>query len=351
MKLPIENLYYLLCYAWNHLETRELLRSAALKAERPEDLLARLLSEGTSHVLRAGLDRGYVERSGDLSAPRGKMDVATTGKRALLAVPAVHCRFDELSHDVPHNRVIKATLETLARSGSLAPELRGELARIAERLDTVASVPLSNQLFRKIYVHRNNAAYGLVIDVCALVARNLLPESENGGVQLRDFTGSDQQMGLMFEEFVRAFLRREQSCFKVDSRHIPWDGAGATSADDARLPIMKTDVTLSSESETVVVETKYYSDPLLQYHGGTAKVRSGHLYQLLSYVRNLSATAKAGGRVRGILLYAQAGRELDLQYRIHGHEISVKSLNLTQPWDRVRSDLLRLAEPTEAQAA
>ena len=352
VEIPVENLYYLLCYAWDHLETRDLLKTAVVEGERPVDLLARLLLEGMRHVLRRGLDRGYVEYAEDLRSPRGKMDVTVTGKRALLSRPAVHCRFDELSHDVPQNRVIKATMVALVQSESLAGELRGDLMRTIDRLDDVTTVRPSNQMFRQVCIHRNNALYGLLIHVCELIVRNLLPDpAEDGAIRVRDFTGSSQEMGLMFEEFVRCFLRREQTHFKVDSPQISWDGGGLSESAVLRLPVMKSDVTLTSAAETVIIETKFYSEPLVHSHGGVPKVRSGHLYQLLSYVRNHAAAAPEGRRVRGILLYAETDRSLDLQYRIHGYDISVVSLGLAQPWKGIRADLLELARPCEVEAS
>lgn len=351
MKIPVENLYYLLCYAWGHLETRDLLRTAAVEGERPVDLLARLLVEGTRHVLRRGLDRGYVELAEDLRSPRGKMDVAATGKRALLSRPAVHCRFDELSHDVPQNRAIKTTLVALTRSSSLAAALRGDAAKLVDRLDDVTDVRPSAQMFRRVSIHRNNASYGFLMSVCELIVRNLLPDPDrDGAVQIQDFTGSDQQMGLMFEEFVRSFLGREQAHFKVGSPQISWDGGGLSDAANQRLPVMKSDVTLTSPEETVIIETKFYANLLARFHRGMPKVRSGHLYQLLSYVRNQAAASPAEQRVRGILLYAEDHRELDLLYRIHGHDIRVASLRLAQQWDGIRADLLDLARPASAEA-
>jgi hypothetical protein len=45
----------------------------------------------------------------------------------------------------------------------------------------------------------------------------------------------------------------------------------------------------------------------------------------------------------GCLLYARAGTDRRLRYRIDGHDITVASLDLNQPWRQIHKDLLELA--------
>lgn len=60
MAIPLENVYYLLCYAWNRLDARDRVDVSAVPGNRIENLLAKVLIEGTAHLLRSGLDRSYV---------------------------------------------------------------------------------------------------------------------------------------------------------------------------------------------------------------------------------------------------------------------------------------------------
>ena len=68
-------------------------------------------------------------------------------------------------------------------------------------------------------------------------------------------------MGRLFQLFVRKFLEREQSQFKVDAPKVPWDLGYGDGSDVAWLPEMNTDVTLTNESQRVVIESKYYATP------------------------------------------------------------------------------------------
>ena len=60
MAIPIQNIYYLLCYAWDRLEARDLIDVSSLAGSRTENLFAKVLAEGTSHLFLRGLDRGYI---------------------------------------------------------------------------------------------------------------------------------------------------------------------------------------------------------------------------------------------------------------------------------------------------
>ena len=55
--IPIQNIYYLLCYAWDLLEEADELAVGIEDLPRVEDLLARLLINGTRRLLRRGLIR------------------------------------------------------------------------------------------------------------------------------------------------------------------------------------------------------------------------------------------------------------------------------------------------------
>ncbi len=104
---------------------------------------------------------------------------------------------------------------------------------------------------------------------------------------------------------------------------------------------MQTDVMLTNPSRRIVIETKYYATPY-QAHHGTKKLRSEHLYQVLTYVEHLSAIA--GPEPIGVLLYASAGEDWRLEYRLRGHRLLVRTLDLDRDWKAIHRDLLGMAE-------
>lgn len=110
MNIPIANVYYLLCYAWGHAEDLEVVRAEELEGlNRVHDLLGHLLATGSARLIRTGLDRGYREVREDLAGIRGKVALSDTAARALRSRGRVACDFEELSHDVLHNRILRST--------------------------------------------------------------------------------------------------------------------------------------------------------------------------------------------------------------------------------------------------
>ena len=67
--IPIQNLYYLLLYAWNRVPEGQTLDVTGIPSPELPNLLAKVLADGVRNLLRRGLDRSYV-RSGSTSRLR-----------------------------------------------------------------------------------------------------------------------------------------------------------------------------------------------------------------------------------------------------------------------------------------
>jgi hypothetical protein len=63
---------------------------------------------------------------------------------------------------------------------------------------------------------------------------------------------------------VRNFLIREQRQFSVTRPKVAWAVVEAASLDPRWLPEMQTDITLSGQGQTFIVETKCYANALHQ---------------------------------------------------------------------------------------
>ena len=80
-RIPISNVYYLLCYAWRHVEERDLVGVDALEElDRVHDLLATVLVQGTFRLVRQGIDRGYRDVREDLAGIRGEGGCRSDGE-------------------------------------------------------------------------------------------------------------------------------------------------------------------------------------------------------------------------------------------------------------------------------
>ena len=109
------------------------------------------------------------------------------------------------------------------------------------------------------------------------------------------------------------------------------------------LPQMETDISVRSADSTLVIETKYYAEAMTTYFG-KERVRSEHLYQVFTYLKNLEARNGPDVVASGMLLYPAVGTSLRLGYKLGGHRISVCTLDLTQDWQTIRTELLELID-------
>jgi 5-methylcytosine-specific restriction enzyme subunit McrC len=112
--IPIQNLYYLFLYAWDRFPEGQAIEVAATDSPDLVDLFAKVLLSSTRRLLRRGLDRHYLEVEEETASPRGRFLLSETFKRSTLIRGRAVCAYDELSVDIPHNQVLKATLRTLA---------------------------------------------------------------------------------------------------------------------------------------------------------------------------------------------------------------------------------------------
>lgn len=339
--IPIQNVYYLLLYAWNALEETDTRILAAEPETKVLDLLASVLNGGINRLLRQGLDRAYLSRHEAIPGVRGRLDLSATIKADLLRRAQTVCEFNELSHDVLHNRILKATLRLLLRTNGLDSDLREPLRATWHRLHEVADIRLTDRSFRRVQLYRNNRIYSFLLDVCKLLYKNLIPNEVTGQFTFRNFVRDEKRMRRLFERFVCNFYRHHAGEYGVDPELLRWENSTGSAEDLAFLPAMRTDVTLRRPGQVLVIDAKYYRQTL-QCYRGRETVRSGHLYQLFAYLKNIAAKTGSNTEVEGMLLYPLTTRSLALTYQMHGHRVRVNTLDLNQDWQKIHDDLIRL---------
>ena len=339
--IPIQNLYYLLCYAWDQLAEGELVDIAANDSKSLTELFGRVLSQGTMRLMRRGFDRGYILESEETPRLRGRLDISASMERLSWQRGRMVCEFDELNHNVLQNRILKTTLEDLWHAEGVGKETQDLIHRQLEALREVDRVFITSGLFRRVHLHRNNRFYRFLLNVCELLHESKLPEQKDGKTRFRDFVRDPKLMPGVFEKFVRNFYFREQKRFKVGAIKIDWVAEGDTES-LATLPIMRTDVSLWSAERSIILDCKFYKEAMGGWFG-SEKIHAGNLYQIHSYLRN--AEHKAGWKAsEGILLYPAVKKSFDHSFVIAGHKVRVASVDLDQPWDVIHMRLLQVLE-------
>lgn len=341
MQIPIENVYFLLCYAWDKLEEKDIVDVDPIESTTLVDLFARVLISGTNQLVRRGFDRGYVLHTDVTSRLKGRIlfhqNAGRIGRSA-----ALPCAFDEFSHDVLHNRILKSTMEGLTRADGVSPAHTETLARYCRLLSDVDDIELTSRVFGQVQLHRGNQFYRFLLHVCEILHENLLVSEREGRSRFRDFLRDDRQMAVLFENFVRNFYRQHQSetGLQAGRENIKWRWVASDELSERLLPKMQTDVSLVSAGRKIILECKYTPEATKR-HYDAEKLRSAHLYQVHAYMHNLSDAA-FHGRCDAIILYPSMGEQLSAVYKDGLQSVSIRTINLDQPWPAIHSDLVRL---------
>jgi 5-methylcytosine-specific restriction enzyme subunit McrC len=274
---------------------------------------------------------------------RGRIMMGETIGRALLPQARAGCQFDDLSHDILHNQILRSTISLLADADEVDRALQHELRNLDRALDGISTIRLSNEAFRRVQLYSNNAFYAFLMKVCALVREALIPEERSGRFRFRDVLRDEARMAAIFQDFVLNFFRLEQSTYQARSETILWDADPAFGDAGELLPSMMTDISLRSANRTIIVDAKFYKDALQTYFDRRS-IRSTHLYQLFAYLKSLEPQGGPDAHSEGILLYPAVNQMLDLRYRIQGHVIALRTLDLSQDWRKIHAQLLAMVD-------
>ena len=349
MRIPIRNIYYLLCYAWDRLEEKDTVDVDPVVGDRVLDLLAKVLLNGTTHLLKRGLDRGYVNFQEDTRCLRGKVDLSASVKRDLLRWGHAHCAYDDLSHDVLHNQILRSTLAILARSDDLDAQIRGACQGMRRRLSGVSETALTRLSFRSVQLSRQTNFYDFLLKTCELIVDNMLPTEETGQSRFREFEQDEVRMRGLFEAFVRNFYKREQKTYEVDGGEwIDWHAEPGNEESKQLLPKMKTDVSLKSSDRHIIIDTKFTPNAL-RTHFERESLHSPNLYQLHAYITNKRRLLPPESDLTGVLLYPEIGRNLNLGYTFEDMEIRVATVDLSAEPSAIHDRLLQIIDLSGAQ--
>jgi 5-methylcytosine-specific restriction enzyme subunit McrC len=348
--IPIENLYYLLSYAWDHFREGPEVDVSAASCPDLENLLAKVLTNGIHRLARTGFQRDYLPVMEVSSRLKGRIRVAESYRRMTHRSARMICEFDELSHDTPANRILAAVAKRLLRVTRLTTENRHALRSACALLPPACPITVKDSSFRRIQLHRNTRNYRIVLGICRLIHQSFLPEEHEGSRRFRDILRDETVMSRLFEDFVRNFAKRHIHGANVSAMHIGWRASDLAEGTSAMLPRMITDVTVAWPDRKLILDCKYYQEALVSRYDAL-RFRSGNLYQLNAYLTNM-AMEPGWKYVEGMLLYPSNGYHFDHSFTLHGnHRIRVSTLDLQQPWPAIETELLERFSGIQAEDA
>ena len=341
--IPITNLYHLLAYAWDHkLSDAELVSVDADSCPDLNNLFAKILGNATHHLVRRVLDRSYVPFEEETPRVRGRIDFSASEKIQSRTRGKLVCIYDELSPDVLHNQIVKATLRLLRNDQRVHKDSRKRLAQSMDAFHEVKDVRITPRDFHRVQLHRNNRAYRFILHLCELIHSSLLPgKSQDGSRRFRDFARDEKIMAKIFEDFVRNFATRHLPAAKVSAMHIDWSATDHAEGSLGMLPRMITDVTVAWPDRKLILDCKYYQEALVSRYDAL-RFHSGNLYQLNAYLTN-RAVMTGWENVEGMLLYPSNGYCFDHIFTLHSrHKIRVSTIDLQQAWPNIAINLMEL---------
>ncbi|MCM3239589.1 restriction endonuclease [Heyndrickxia oleronia] len=334
--IPIKNLYYMLCYAWEHLAEKEFANIAREDEKDIKHLLTRILLVKLRSLIKRGFYREYVGYQEETSTLRGKILFQESLQTFSFKRAKMHCQYEDMSHNILHNQIIKSTLYFLLQSPKLENTLKDEIIQVYNHFDEIGLIKLHQNLFTKVKLHRSNQHYRFVLDICRFLFESLLINEENSEEKFADFEEDPKAMARLFEDFVRNFYKKETPHYKVYRENISWDAEGE---DLFYLPIMQTDISLENVERKIIMDTKYYQQTFSQ-NRGALKLNSANLYQIFAYLSNVKKSREK--ETLGILLYPKTGQEVNLSYSVKGYPVRIFTLDLSREWRSIHERLVNI---------
>ncbi|MHA4844514.1 5-methylcytosine-specific restriction endonuclease system specificity protein McrC [Flavitalea antarctica] len=344
MTIPIQNIYYLLCYAWNKMQEKDIVNVNDSDYDQLPDLLTKVLITGCNRLIKQGFDRNYKEKTEVYAGIKGKLDFNESIKTQAFTFGKSVCSFDEFSHDILSNQLLKGTLLLLCKVKKLDNEHKSQLCKTISHFHGVSDFLPTVSDFHRVQIHRNNSFYDFLLKVCKIIIQHLSLDEKTGNYKFRDLLRDQSTMQSLFEKFVYNFYLIRQSYFKVKSETFHWNAVPVNQSKTEYMPAMRTDISLTSKDRKIVLDTKYYGESLTMNQYNSLKFHSSNLYQIYSYLKNLEHVAEpiTNKSATGILLYPTTSVELNETFLIDNHYVSVCTVNLATDWHRIEERLLGL---------
>lgn len=339
-KIPVKNIYYMLCYAWNELDQSERVLAGSEKFDNIYNLFARIYINGTKNIIKRGLNHYYIEEQEAVSALKGKINLTESVKQRTLTKRQMVCEYDEFSEDIILNQIVKATLTLLLKRPEVDNKLKNQLKKLRYAFDDVDDIRLTKNVFTSIRYNRNNHYYRMLLHISQLIVERALATEEKQAYSFSDFV-RDGQMAKLYEKFILNFYHYHlnKQHYKIHSPQFNWQLDDEVSLTEERLlPRMQSDIVVENKpaQTQLIIDAKYYAETLLTgYRSETEKIRSNHLYQLLTYMHQSAYQ----GQVNGMLLYPTINDEINADYSIAEQTVSIRTLNLNADWEEISARL------------
>lgn len=259
------------------------------------ELLCRVLADELSVLRQRGLSKRYVERRAGLESLRGRAELTASFPYNPKAPTPLVCRYHELTHDVPDNRLVLAGLSAACRLGTTTGTRRSLLDHRhawASVASEVRCKPEDFERVRRSYT-RLSGHYRLAHALCELLVLGRLPGDVFTGPHPSDprVAGLCLDMGLLFEKAVARWVQEAAARLGLSVAEQAGDGGALLDGEGTRYATVRPDLVVFEGMRPVAVIDAKYKPGLgrLGADGKLAKVANADLYQLFFYAERLRA--------------------------------------------------------------
>lgn len=348
--IPIKNLFYMLCYAWNVLPMLNDIKVGDEDIEDAANLLARVFSYGVARIVRSGFHRSYVEKEEELGGVKGRINIQESINCMSMQTRRLVCNFDEYSTNDIFNQIIKYTMNSIIGNDQIDKNTRKDLKNLSVFFTDIDSRAPTKENRTKLVFNRNNMVYRMLISIAIMLYENSFINEETGKILFKDFF-KEKQMHKVFEVFILNFYatKLDKQNYKVHAPKIKWpldDEAddtwnGLFEVDDD-YGDRRTDIVIENKELNlqIIMDAKYYHKTFVNAYMGDDEnsIRDQHISQ----VRNYIIDSTFPGYKVGALVYPMTTNDLkDGRVKpIKGTNIVYKTINLAADWKDIEEDML-----------
>ncbi len=326
----------MLSYAFQQLKQNNYEKIDGENFDEIYDLFAEILFRGISYQLKQGLHKEYISIHDSLPTLKGKIDLRGTINNIIQKKQKIDCNFDDLSENNLFNQILKTTVSFLLSIPRVNSSRKSKLRKLMLFFDNVDTIDISEVKWTTLRFYRNCQTYQMLLYICYFIMDGQTLTTESGKYKLKGFT--DDHMCKLFEKFVLEYYKKHHPKLHAQASQIAWNINVEYSNTNA-LPIMQTDIMMTTIDRTLIIDTKYYGRTMIERFGKVT-LHSNNIYQIQSYVVNHDRSHN--GNIDGMLLYAKTDEAIvpDGQIKLNdGNIISFRTLDLSKDFNSIKEQL------------
>lgn len=350
LPIPIRNIFYMLCYAWNILSIQGEIDVEEDDFKDAYNLLAGIFVFGLGKLIRSGFHRSYIEETEMLSTVRGRIRISGSIRSHMTGQQKMECTYDEYSRNDCFNQILKYTMGALMKNPEIDKKIKRDLKKMQVYFAGIDSTAPTKEVRSRLVFNRNHTTYRMLIHVAIMLYDNTMVNEENGKNRFADFF-RDGQMARVYEMFIFNFyaLHLDPAQYRVHAPKITWNmEEDAQSRYGGLVDIImnpsdrRTDIVIENKrtKKQLILDAKYYQETLVRgYRDDTiARFRRNHIDQIRGYVLD----SKYAGKKLGALVYPTVKDEFPKPKMapMQGSLVLFKTLNLNRDWRDIEQDLL-----------